>query len=70
MRRILWHVNAEPRSTIVCAWLDAWKGRNEYRRREGKADSETSARYWRGERLSCQDTLYVLQRIRKVVKEA
>ena len=64
-----WHLNSEPRNTIVIEMLDAWKGRNRARHLQDMADNNTAADYWRAERLSCQDTLYVLQRIRKVCRK-
>ena len=65
-----WYLHSEPRNTIVSEMLDAWKGRNAARHKRNMADSNTAADYWRSEALSCQDTLYVLQRIRKAVKNS
>ena len=64
-----WHLNSEPRNTIVCEMLGAWKGRNRAQYLINMADDGESAQFWHAEWIVCQNVLYVLQRIRKVCRE-
>ena len=65
-----WHANPEPRSTIVCAMLEVWKGRNEAVRRQTPKRMPQEER-WMWDRVESErrDQLTVLRRIWHAVKE-
>ena len=42
-----WKCATEPRNTIVCEWLEAWKNREGFKRQARKADRRQDYETWR-----------------------